>query len=75
MECSTPMPGMSRQRITVENKRIINNDRTVDCNQLVPIKYKWERAVERPQGLHARGAPRRQTRAGILRDRRIARGQ
>lgn len=32
---------MSRARITVDNKRIINNDRTVDCNQLVPIKYKW----------------------------------
>lgn len=32
---------MSKERITVENKRIINNDRTVDCNQLVPIKYKW----------------------------------
>ncbi len=33
--------GMSKQRVTVENKRILNNDRTVDCNQLVPIKYKW----------------------------------
>ncbi|MBZ0165807.1 MAG: ribonucleotide-diphosphate reductase subunit beta, partial [Candidatus Omnitrophica bacterium] len=32
---------MSKARITVDNKRIINNDRTVDCNQLVPIKYKW----------------------------------
>ena len=32
---------MSKDRITLENKRIINNDRTVDCNQLVPIKYKW----------------------------------
>jgi len=32
---------MSKQRITVENKRVINNDRMVDCNQLVPIKYKW----------------------------------
>ena len=41
--CSSgsPIQGMTRQRITVENKRIINNDRTVDCNQLVPIKYKW----------------------------------
>ena len=32
---------MSKARVTVDNKRIINNDRTVDCNQLVPIKYKW----------------------------------
>ena len=32
---------MSKERVTADNKRIINNDRTVDCNQLVPIKYKW----------------------------------
>ena len=32
---------MNRARVTIENKKIINNDRTVDCNQLVPIKYKW----------------------------------
>ena len=32
---------MSKERITVQGKRIINNDRAVDCNQLVPIKYKW----------------------------------
>src|SRR6185436_8896464 len=32
---------MSKERMTASNKRIINNDRTVDCNQLVPIKYKW----------------------------------
>ncbi len=32
---------MTKERVTVDNKRIINNDRTVDCNQLVPIKYKW----------------------------------
>ena len=32
---------MSKERVTTVNKRIINNDRTVDCNQLVPIKYKW----------------------------------
>ena len=32
---------MSQERVTVDNKRILNNDRTVDCNQLVPIKYKW----------------------------------
>src|SRR3990167_1319956 len=38
---SEPCFGMSKQRITVDNKRVINNDRKVDCNQLVPIKYKW----------------------------------
>ncbi len=32
---------MTNDRITVDSKRIINNDRTVDCNQLVPIKYRW----------------------------------
>ena len=32
---------MSKDRVTMDNKRVINNDRTVDCNQLVPIKYKW----------------------------------
>lgn len=32
---------MSKSRVTAENKRIINNDRAVDCNQLVPIKYRW----------------------------------
>lgn len=32
---------MTKDRITVENKKIINNDRTVDCNQLVPIKFRW----------------------------------
>ncbi len=32
---------MSKDRLTVDKKKIINNDRTVDCNQLVPIKYKW----------------------------------
>lgn len=32
---------MSKDRVTRDNKRIINNDRTVDCNQLVPIKYNW----------------------------------
>jgi len=32
---------MSSDRMTADKKRIINNDRTVDCNQLVPIKYKW----------------------------------
>ena len=32
---------MSKERVTTDHKRIINNDRTVDCNQLVPIKYKW----------------------------------
>ncbi len=32
---------MTRRRVTVDQKRIINNDRTVDVNQLVPIKYQW----------------------------------
>lgn len=32
---------MTKERISAENKRIINNDRIVDVNQLVPIKYKW----------------------------------
>ena len=32
---------MTKERMTAKNKKIINNDRTVDCNQLVPIKYKW----------------------------------
>lgn len=38
---STSEMRMTKDRITAENKRIINNDRTVDCNQLVPIKYRW----------------------------------
>lgn len=32
---------MTRDRVSAENKRILNNGRTVDVNQLVPIKYKW----------------------------------
>lgn len=32
---------MTRDRVTADNKRVINNDRTVDVNQLVPIKYRW----------------------------------
>ena len=32
---------MSKERVTIDKKRVINNDRTVDCNQLVPIKYRW----------------------------------
>lgn len=32
---------MTRDRVSVDSKRIINNARTVDVNQLVPIKYKW----------------------------------
>lgn len=32
---------MSKERMTVDRKKIINNDRTVDCNQLVPIKYRF----------------------------------
>ncbi len=38
---SEPCMKMSKQRVTADDKKIINNDRTVDCNQLVPIKYKW----------------------------------
>ena len=32
---------MTKDRMTADKKRVINNDRTTDCNQLVPIKYKW----------------------------------
>lgn len=32
---------MTKDRVSSDNKKIINNDRTVDVNQLVPIKYKW----------------------------------
>lgn len=32
---------MTKERITADNKRILNNGRMVDCNQLVPIKYQW----------------------------------
>ncbi|MBI3314829.1 MAG: ribonucleotide-diphosphate reductase subunit beta, partial [Candidatus Omnitrophica bacterium] len=32
---------MTKDRVSVDKKRIINNDRMVDVNQLVPIKYKW----------------------------------
>jgi len=32
---------MTKERVTADKKRIINNDRVVDVNQLVPIKYKW----------------------------------
>lgn len=32
---------MTRDKVTADNKRIMNNDRTVDVNQLVPIKYNW----------------------------------
>jgi len=32
---------MTSERVLAENKRIINNERMVDVNQLVPIKYKW----------------------------------
>lgn len=38
---SEPCMKMSKERVTADDKKIINNDRTVDCNQLVPIKYKW----------------------------------
>ncbi|MCA9406747.1 MAG: ribonucleotide-diphosphate reductase subunit beta [Candidatus Omnitrophica bacterium] len=36
-----PCLKMTHDRVTMDNKKIINNDRTVDCNQLVPIKYRW----------------------------------
>ena len=39
-ECSGPIR-MTRDRVSADNKRIILNNRTVDVNQLVPIKYKW----------------------------------
>ena len=39
-QCDTFL-NMSTDRMTAEKKRIINNDRTVDCNQLVPLKYRW----------------------------------
>ncbi|VAX36462.1 Ribonucleotide reductase of class Ia (aerobic), beta subunit [hydrothermal vent metagenome] len=32
---------MTRDLVSADNKKIMNNDRTVDCNQLVPIKYQW----------------------------------
>jgi len=32
---------ITEDRVTLDKKRIINNDRVVDVNQLVPIKYKW----------------------------------
>jgi len=39
-ECSGGIR-MTRERVSADNKRIILNGRTVDVNQLVPIKYKW----------------------------------
>lgn len=38
---SEPCIKMTKTRMSADDKKIINNDRTVDCNQLVPIKYKW----------------------------------
>ncbi len=32
---------MTDERVSADKKRVINNDRVVDVNQLVPIKYKW----------------------------------
>lgn len=32
---------MTSTRVKADDKRIINNGTTVDCNQLVPIKYRW----------------------------------
>lgn len=42
-ECSTSATNirMTRDRVSAENKFLINNGRTVDVNQLVPIKYQW----------------------------------
>ena len=42
-ECSTSSSTirMTKDRVSVDNKRIINNGRTTDANQLVPIKYQW----------------------------------
>ncbi len=42
-ECQTSasLIRMTKQRISADDKRIINNGRTTDANQLVPIKYKW----------------------------------
>ena len=32
---------MTRDRVSADSKKLINNGRTIDVNQLVPIKYKW----------------------------------
>ncbi len=40
MTYGTPIR-MTRERVTADKKRIINNNRVVDVNQLVPIKYQW----------------------------------
>ncbi len=38
----TPLEmNMTRERVTLDSKRVINNSKTADCNQLVPIKYRW----------------------------------
>ncbi len=39
-ECSGGIR-MTRERVSADNKKVILNGRTVDVNQLVPIKYKW----------------------------------
>ena len=39
-ECSGGIR-MTRERVSADSKTLINNGRTVDVNQLVPIKYKW----------------------------------
>ena len=41
MSVNSSLLNMSKDRLTADHKKIINNDRTVDCNQLVPIKYQW----------------------------------
>ena len=40
MTYGTPIR-MTQERVTADKKRIINNNRVVDVNQLVPIKYQW----------------------------------
>jgi len=41
MNANSSLLNMTKDRLTTDKKKIINNDRMVDCNQLVPIKYKW----------------------------------
>ncbi len=41
MSGSSSSMRMTQERVSVDKKRIINNERMVDVNQLVPIKYKW----------------------------------
>src|SRR3989338_10915095 len=41
MTGNSSLLNMTKTRLTLDDKKVINNDRTVDCNQLVPIKYQW----------------------------------